>query len=89
MANEFGRREFLKAAALGTAGAAAAGMFSGMAFAAEEQKNAGPAFEGKKKFAGVGCVRALSFLKMFIRFPEESPTIPMFFWMRKPFCLIR
>ena len=58
MANELGRRDFLKAAALGTAGIAAAGMLGRPVFAQEEEKAA--EFDGKKKFAGVGCVRQIT-----------------------------
>ena len=58
MSGEFGRREFLKAAALSTAGMAAASMLGGSALGAEEETAA--AFEGKKKFAGVGCVRYIT-----------------------------
>ena len=59
MPEKMGRREFLKAAALTTAGAAAAGMFAGTVFGAEEQK-ASAEFQGKKKFAGLGCVREVA-----------------------------
>ena len=58
MANEMKRRDFLKAAAIGTAGIAAAGMLGAPVFASEEEKAA--EFEGTKKFAGVGCVRQVA-----------------------------
>ena len=57
MGTEFGRREFLKAAAAGVAGAAATSLLSGAVFGAEADTQAGVEFEGKKKFAGIGCVR--------------------------------
>ena len=56
MAAEIGRREFLKVAAAGAAGAAMAGILSGSALGEEAPEDA-PSFDGKKKFAGVGCVR--------------------------------
>ncbi len=57
MAKEFARRDFLKAAAAGAAGLAAAGVLGGVqAFADEGQA----AFDGKKKFAGVGSVRMVT-----------------------------
>ena len=56
MAVELGRRDFLKAAAAGAAGAAMAGFLGGSAMAQESGEKV-PGFEGKKKFAGVGCVR--------------------------------
>lgn len=56
---EFTRRDFLKAAALGTATMAASSL-SATVFASEEEKSAGTPFEGKKKFAGVGSVRSIT-----------------------------
>ncbi len=56
MASELGRRDFLKAAAAGAAGAAMAGLLGGSALA-EEAPAETAQFEGKKKFAGIGCVR--------------------------------
>ncbi len=58
MTGELGRRDFLKAAAIGTAGIAAAGMLGTRAFAQEEEQQ--DEFDGKKKFAGVGCVRQVT-----------------------------
>ena len=59
MSKEIARRDFLKAAAAGAAGLAATGILSGVtAFADEPQ--AGKAFEGKKKFAGIGSVRMVT-----------------------------
>ena len=63
MADAMGRREFLKAAALGTAGMAAA-VFAGETEAVSGEtpsrsEQAVP-FKGKKKFAGVGSVRKVS-----------------------------
>jgi flavorubredoxin/rubredoxin len=64
MNHELSRRDFLRAAALGTAGVAAAGMLGGVSLAAEEQETeanvAGSTFNGKKKFAGVGSVRSIT-----------------------------
>jgi flavorubredoxin/rubredoxin len=62
MDHEFSRRDFLRAAALGTAGVATAGMLSGVALASEneEKESAAPEFSGKKKFAGVGSVRSIT-----------------------------
>ncbi len=51
------RKEFLKAAALGTAGVAAAGMLGSVVMASEEKETS---FEGKKKFAGIGSVREVT-----------------------------
>ena len=60
MADAMGRREFLKAAALGTAGMAAAGLFGTSVFAGETEAVSGETpsgseqavpFKGKKKFA--------------------------------------
>ena len=56
MAMEIGRRDFLKAAAAGAAGTAVASMLGGIALASEAEA-AAPEFNGKKKFAGIGCVR--------------------------------
>ena len=58
MSTEIPRRDFLKAAAAGVAGFAAANVFGGASAFAEEDK--GKAFEGKKKFAGVGSVRMVT-----------------------------
>ena len=58
MSTEFPRRDFLKAAAAGVAGFAAAGVLGGASAFADEDK--GKAFEGKKKFAGVGSVRMVT-----------------------------
>jgi len=58
MTKEIGRRDFLKAAAAGAAGFAAASVFGGAAAFAEEDK--GKPFEGKKKFAGIGSVREVT-----------------------------
>ena len=55
---EIGRREFLKAAALGTASMAAAGVLGSHVFAEESEEE--KEFAGKKKFAGVGCTRAVA-----------------------------
>ncbi len=58
MSNTIPRRDFLKAAAAGAAGLAAAGVLNGVtAFAEEEKANA---FDGKKKFAGIGSVREVT-----------------------------
>ena len=51
------RRDFMKAAAMGAAAVATSGLMSAPAFAEEERA---PEFEGKKKFAGVGSVRAVT-----------------------------
>ena len=60
MSGEIARRDFLKAAAAGAAGIAAASVFGGVsAFAEEEEKKAKP-FEGKKKFAGIGSIREVT-----------------------------
>ncbi len=56
MSTEIGRRDFLKAAAAGVAGFAAASVLGPAAASAEEGKT----FEGKKKFAGVGSVRMVT-----------------------------
>ena len=58
MNTDMTRKNFLKAAALGTASIAAAGLLSPAAFAQEEEKAAG--FTGKKKFAGIGSVREVT-----------------------------
>ena len=69
MNNEFSRRDFLRAAALGTAGVAAAGVLGSTVFASEETESltesgaagtTAAAFSGKKKFAGVGSVRSIT-----------------------------
>ncbi len=59
MSKEIGRRAFLKAAAAGVAGLAATNVLSGVSAFAEETPE-GKAFEGKKKFAGVGSVREVT-----------------------------
>ena len=58
MSTELSRRDFLKAAASGAAGLAVAGVLGGSAFAEEGAE--GAAFAGKKKFAGIGSVRAVT-----------------------------
>jgi flavorubredoxin/rubredoxin len=60
MDHEFSRRDFLRAAALGTAGVAAAGMMGKVSLAAEDQEEETAEFNGKKKFAGVGSVRSVT-----------------------------
>ena len=57
MSKQVSRRDFLKAAAAGAAGMAAAGVFGGTAFAEKEE---GVPFAGKPKFAGIGSVRAVT-----------------------------
>ena len=57
MSNPISRRDFLKAAAAGAAGVAAAGVLGGTAFAEQEEA---PKFAGKPKFAGIGSVRAVT-----------------------------
>ena len=59
MSKEIARRDFLKAAAAGAAGLAASGILSGVSAFAEEPQT-GKAFEGKKKFAGIGSVRMVT-----------------------------
>ena len=59
MNTELSRRDFLKAAASGAAGLAVAGVLGGSAFA-EEPAAEGAPFAGKKKFAGIGSVRAVT-----------------------------
>ena len=59
MSKEIARRDFLKAAAAGAAGIAAASVLGGVTAFAEEQEN-GKAFEGKKKFAGIGNCRMVT-----------------------------
>ena len=58
MNTELSRRDFLKAAASGAAGLAVAGVLGGSAFAEEPAE--GTEFAGKKKFAGIGSVRAVT-----------------------------
>ena len=58
MAMEIGRRDFMKAAAVGAVGTAMAGILGSAAFAQETEKKA--EFQGKKKFAGVGSVREVT-----------------------------
>ena len=60
MSREIARRDFLKAAAAGAAGLAAASVLGGAAAFAEDAPEAGKPFEGKKKFAGVGSVRMVT-----------------------------
>ncbi|MBR2698069.1 MAG: twin-arginine translocation signal domain-containing protein, partial [Clostridia bacterium] len=60
MNNELTRRNFLKAAAVSTAGVAAAGILGNGVFSARAEKSAAPAFEGKKKFAGIGSPRMVT-----------------------------
>ena len=57
MSAEIARRDFLKAAAAGAAGIAAASVFGGVSAFAEDQAKA---FEGKKKFAGIGSIREVT-----------------------------
>ncbi|MBQ6317394.1 MAG: twin-arginine translocation signal domain-containing protein, partial [Oscillospiraceae bacterium] len=57
MSAEIARRDFLKAAAAGAAGIAAASVFGGASAFAEDQARA---FEGKKKFAGIGSIREVT-----------------------------
>ena len=56
---DIARKDFLKAAALGTAGVALSSMMAGSVFAGEEADPT-PEFEGKKKFAGIGSIREVS-----------------------------
>ena len=51
------RRDFLKTAAIGAAGMAAAGMLKGTGLAAQAE---GAEFDGKKKFAGIGSPRMVA-----------------------------
>ena len=60
MNNELTRRNFLKAAAVSTAGVAAAGILGNGMFSARAEESAAPAFEGKKKFAGIGSPRMVT-----------------------------
>ena len=60
MNNELTRRNFLKAAAVSTAGVAAAGLLGNGMFSARAEESAAPAFEGKKKFAGIGSPRMVT-----------------------------
>ena len=60
MSKEIARRDFLKAAAAGAAGLAAAGVLGGVTAFADEEKDTGKPFEGKKKFAGIGSVRMVT-----------------------------
>jgi len=59
MSREIARRDFLKAAAAGVAGIAAAGVLGGASAFADEGQDA-KAFQGKKKFAGIGSVREVT-----------------------------
>lgn len=58
MGNELTRRNFLKTAAAGAAGLAASGILS--PFSAMAEAGEAKAFEGKKKFAGVGSIRMVA-----------------------------
>ena len=60
MSREIARRDFLKAAAAGAAGLAAASVLGGVTAFAEEEKESGIPFEGKKKFAGIGSCRMVT-----------------------------
>ena len=60
MKNEIARRDFLKAAADGAAGLAAARVFGGVSAFADDGTQEAKAFEGKKKFAGIGSVREVT-----------------------------
>ncbi len=60
MSKEIARRDFLKAAAAGAAGFAAASVLGGVSAFADEAPAGGKAFEGKKKFAGIGSVRMVT-----------------------------
>ena len=60
MSKEIARRDFLKAAAAGAAGLAAASVLSGVTAFAEGEQDPGKAFDGKKKFAGIGSVRMVT-----------------------------
>ena len=60
MSREIARRDFLKAAAAGAAGIAAASVLGGVSAFAEDRQEEGKAFEGKKKFAGIGSVREVT-----------------------------
>ena len=60
MGNALTRRNFLKGAAASAAGVAAAGLLGGEVFSAKAETEAVPAFEGKKKFAGIGNVRMVT-----------------------------
>ena len=60
MSREIARRDFLKAAAAGAAGIAAASVLGGASAFAEDKPEAARAFEGKKKFAGIGSVREVT-----------------------------
>ncbi len=59
MEREIARRDFLKAAAAGAAGFAAASVLGGVSAFAEETETGTP-FEGKKKFAGIGSIRMIT-----------------------------
>ena len=60
MSKEIARRDFLKAAAAGAAGFVAAGALGGVTAFAEEGKETGLPFDGKKKFAGIGSCRMVT-----------------------------
>ena len=60
MSGELTRRGFLKTAAVGAAGVAAAGILGGSPFSARAEEAEAKAFEGKKKFAGIGSVRMVA-----------------------------
>ena len=59
MGNELSRRSFLKTAAVGAAGIAAAGLL-GNPLSARAEASEAAAFEGKKKFAGIGNTRMVA-----------------------------
>ena len=60
MSENLTRRSFLKTAAAGAVGIAAAGLFSGNAFEAKAEENIAAEFDGKKKFAGIGSIRMVA-----------------------------
>ena len=60
MNNELTRRSFLKNAAVGAAGVAAAGLFGDSVFSARAEEAEAQPFDGKKKFAGIGSVRMVT-----------------------------
>ena len=58
MDHELNRKQFLKATAAGTAAAALSGILGSVVSAAEADP--APEFSGKKKFAGIGTIRAVT-----------------------------
>lgn len=61
MTSEVSRRDFMKAAAIGTAGIAAATLAStAVAHADEAAEGAAPAYEGKRMFAGIPASRVVT-----------------------------